>query len=207
MTLRNIPWLADASSVWEESLERFEREPARHVWMAFALYREREALPEPLRRRAASSWRHVRTATGGRLGREGALALMATSMLEQLTEPEQHELVALAAASLPRWRHYSLEALALAGERHQRFGLWAQALDALLAMMGSQDVQEEERVRAALLALRRVSALATARPERAVYLERLASAVARPPFNQYVDLRRELRRLGLALPTATGGSP
>lgn len=206
MTLRNIPWLADASTVWEESLKRFEHEPARHVWMAFALYREHEALPEALRQQAATSWRRVRKATGGRLGEEGALALMAIAVLQHLQETEHHELIALAQPSRPDFRHYVLEALALAGERHQLFSIWSEALEALLEMMAAQHLKEEDRVRAALLALRRASALASTRTERAVYLGRLAAALAQPPFNQYVDLRRELRRLGLALPSETGGA-
>jgi hypothetical protein len=206
MTLRNIPWLAEAPEpIWLESLQRLEQEPARHVWIAFALYREREALSEALRDRAAAAWRHVCADTQGQLGQEGALALMAVSVLDQLSESEERELVAIAEASVPSWRHYNLEALALAADRHQRPVLFSEALEALLDMMSDATLPTDERLRAALITLRRTSSLPVARPERVAFLMRLVAATSGPPFNQYVELRRELRRLGLLPHSQPGG--
>jgi hypothetical protein len=205
MTYRSISWLAAAPDVWEESLQCFEQSPARYRWVASALYSEREALNEPLRNHAANSWRYVRQTQAHALGNHETLPLMAAAVLDRLSAEEERGLVAMTGALAPDVRHYVLEALALAAERYSRPELWREALEALAHMLEDERLETPERLRAALLVLRRVSALPSARPERAAYLRRLTALVASPPFSQSVGLRRELRKLGVALPHDTGG--
>ena len=205
MTYHNISWLAETPDVWEESLRCFEQHPMRYRWLASALYGEREALSEPLRKRAASAWRYVRQTPARGLSGNEALPLMAAAVLDRLSAEEERELVAMTEELAPDLRHYVLEALALAAERYSRPELWREALEALLGMLGDEHLETPERTRAALLVLRRVSALPSARLERALYLQRITALVALPPFSLSVGLRRELRKLGVALPHDTGG--
>jgi hypothetical protein len=71
------------------------------------------------------------------------------------------------------------------------------AMDRLLKMAGEAQVDTQERLKAALLALRRVSARSPDHPDRPPYLHKLAALISRPPFSQSVAFRRELRRLGV----------
>jgi hypothetical protein len=196
MTHHRIAWLGQASSeVQRECLGLFEEDPIRHEWVAFAVYSEGEQLDPELRREVPSLWNRVVRATGGRVGSKGALALMAVGVLERFSD-EETRVAELVREAEPIWRHRGFEALAEAAEKLGRSTPWRLALDGLLAMCEDESLNVQERQRAALLALRRVSA--TTRFERTEYLQHMASLASRAPFSQNVALRRELRRLGLS---------
>ncbi|HSP81446.1 MAG TPA: hypothetical protein VLQ93_23210 [Myxococcaceae bacterium] len=206
MTRQSIGWLRQVSDdVRQECLRRFEQHPAQHEWVAFAFYTEGHELEPAARATAAASWRRVVQSTGGRLGTQGALALMGTGVLEQLSDEEARQLASLARPAEPKWRHRVFEVLAEASERHGFLEPWRAALDGLLDMCADEVLDAQERLKAALLALRRASA--SSRPERSEYLQRLATLASRPPFSQNVALRRELRRLGLSPAPDSKGEP
>ncbi|KFA93008.1 hypothetical protein [Archangium violaceum] len=191
-----ISWLARVSArVLEECLELFQHQPPRHDWLALAVFAEGQELGPGARARVAEVWRGVLQATGGSLGQRGELTLMAIGVLDQLSEEESEGVAALVRFAAPDWRHRDLEALAEAAEKQGRVTPWRASMEGLLSMCADKSVDTENRLRAALLALRRASS--SSLPERAGYLQRLASLGARAPFIQNVALRRELRRLGL----------
>lgn len=206
MTDQRIGWMQEApAEVVEECLDLFLRMPSRHAWVAFALYAEGSKLPSPLRQRAADVWKSILAQPDS--GEEGALKKellghavlthMAAGVLEGLSDAEALQAVELASAASPEWRHRPLEGLAEAAERLGRDGPWRAAVDRLLEMAGEARLETQERLKAALLAMRRVSAKAPDHPDRPPYLRKLAALVAQPPFSQSVAFRRELRRLGV----------
>lgn len=197
MSNHRIAWLLHASpEARQECLRLFVQKPERHEWLAFALYNEGRELDATTRAEAAKSWREAVQVTQGHLGSQGALALMAAGLLDQLSTEEALHAALLAQRAAPDWRHRTLEALAEAAEKQDLSPPWAAALDGLLRMCEDEGLEAQERMKAALLALRQASA--TRRPERTEYLQRLANVAFLPPFNQNVALRRELRRLGLS---------
>jgi hypothetical protein len=197
MTHHRIAWLrASPPEVRQECLQRFERNPSHHEWVAFAFYAEGHELDDASRGQAAESWQRVVESTGGRVGTQGALALMAAGVLDQLAGEEPRRIIPLAMQAAPIWRHRALDALAEAADRHALAEPWCAALECLLEMSADEGLEAQERLKAALITLRRASA--SSQPERAGFLQRLASLASRPPFSQNVALRRELRRLGLS---------
>ncbi|HYO52422.1 hypothetical protein [Archangium sp.] len=192
-----ISWLAKVSpEVQRECLEMFRQQPHRHDWLALAVFSEGQELAPEARARVAEAWRSVFQATQGRLGQRGELALMAIGVLDQLSGEESERVPGLVRSAAPDWRHREFEALVEAAEKHGLAAPWRAAMDGLLEMCADESVDTESRLRAALLAMRRASS--SSRPERAEYLQRLASLGSHAPFNQNVALRRELRRLGLS---------
>ena len=197
MSNHRIAWLLHASpEARNECLRLFVQKPERHEWLAFALYNEGRDLDVTTRAKAAECWREAVQLTQGYLGSQGALTLMAAGLLDQLSTEEALHAALMAQQAAPDWRHRTLEALAEAAEKQDLFPPWAAALDGLLRMCEDERLEVQERMKAALLALRQASA--THRPERTEYLQRLANVAFQPPFNQNVALRRELRRLGLS---------
>ena len=200
-----ISWLAKASpEVQKECLELFQQQPQRHDWLALAVFSEGQELALEARDWVADAWRSVLEATQGSLGHRGELALMAIGVLDRLSGEESEQVSGLVRSSAPDWRHRDFEALVEAAEKHGLAAPWRAAMDGLLEMCADEAVDTDDRLRAALLAMRRASS--SSRPERAEYLQRLASLGAQAPFNQNVALRRELRRLGLSsAPESKGG--
>jgi hypothetical protein len=197
MSHHRIAWLMHASpEARHESLRLFAQAPARYEWVAFAVYNEGQELDAATRAEAADCWRRASQATGGSEGLHRALALMAAGVLDQLQAEEAQRAVLQAQRTSPDWRHRTLEALAEVAEKQNLSMPWTAALEGLLAMCEDESLDSQERLKAALLALRQ--ATATRRPERASTLQRLADVATHPPFNQNVALRRELRRLGLS---------
>jgi hypothetical protein len=214
MTELRIGWLQYMpNEVMQECLDLFEQQPLRHPWVAFALYTEGARLPQPVRERAAGAWREVLKRMQPKEPEHRDLFFnagpthMAAGVLDQLTEAEVLQAVQLAQAALPEWRHRALEGLAEAAEKLKRDEAWHRAVDGLMDMLGQERLLEdpkrndEERMKAALLALRRISARPLTHPDRPVYLQRLAAVASRPPFNQNYNLRLELRRLGVSSAT------
>jgi hypothetical protein len=197
MTHHRISWLSQAPpEVLRECLGLFEEDPVRYEWVAFAIYTEGEQLDVGVRAEVPFVWERVVRATRGSLGSKGALALMAVGVLDRLVGEGERRVASLAQEAEPVWRHRALEALAEAAEKHGRSESWRAALDGLLEMCTDELLDVQERLRAALLAMRRASV--SSRPERGEYLQRLATIGSRTPFSQNVALRRELRRLGLS---------
>ena len=204
MTHHRIAWLRHVPiEASEESLRLFGQAPRTHEWVAFAVYTEGPELAPEEREVAARSWRAVVGAAREQLKNPAALPLMAAGILDQLSPDDTSLLPVLIRAADVEWRHQALEALAVAAERWQRSEVWGEALNGLLGMADNEQLDARERLKATLLALRRLSA--SSRSERFDYLHRLATTAARPPFNQNVALRRELRRLGVASPDPRGG--
>jgi len=197
MSRHRIAWLMHAEpEARRESLRLFAQAPARYEWVAFAVYNEGQELDAGTRAEAANSWRGVSQAHGGSEGFHGSFALLAAGVLDQLSTEEAQRAVLQAQRARADWRHRTLEALAEAAEKHGLSAPWTAALQGLLAMCEDESLEPQERLKAALLALRQASA--TRWPERAGLLQRLADVASRPPFIQNVALRRELRRLGLS---------
>lgn len=192
-----ISWLAKVSSeVQRECLELFRQQPLRHAWLALAVFSEGQELEPEARTWVAEAWRSVLQTTRGGLGQRGELALMAIGVLEQLSAEESERVTELVRSAALDWRHRDFEALVEAAEKHGLAAPWRAGMDGLLEMCADESVDTENRLRAALLAMRRASL--SSRPERGEYLQRLASVGSRAPFNQNVALRRELRRLGFS---------
>jgi hypothetical protein len=197
MSHHRIAWLKEASpDARRECLHRFAQKPVRYAWMAFAVYTEGRELDAGTRAEVADSWRQAVQVMAERADSQGALGLMAAGVLDQLSPEEALRAVLLAGKAAPEWRHRTLEALAESAEQQGLSALWGAALEGLLAMCEDARLEAQERLKAALLALRQASA--TRRPERAAYLQRLADVAPFPPFSQNVALRRELRRLGVS---------
>jgi hypothetical protein len=205
MTDQRIGWMQEApDEVINECLDLFGRSPSRHAWVAFALYAEGAKIPVALRQRAVDVWRGVITQVDTSeadlkeklLGPAG-LTHMAAGVLEGLSDAEAVRAIELASAARPEWRHRSLGGLAEAAERLDREGPWRVAVDGLLEMAGEARLETQERLKAALVAMRRVSTKSPNHPDRPSYLQKLAALVSQPPFNQNVAFRRELRRLGV----------
>ncbi|HVG59968.1 MAG TPA: hypothetical protein VNA24_15535, partial [Hyalangium sp.] len=206
MTDQRLGWMHEApAEIIQECLDLFAQSPSRHAWVAFALYAEGAKLEEPLRQRAVEVWRNVvaqvTPADDGTQKEEllehASLTHMAAGVLAGLSDEEVLRAIELASAASPEWRHRSWEGLADAAERLGREGPWRMAMDRLLKMASEAQIDTQERLKAALLALRRVSARSPDHPDRPPYLHKLAALVARPPFSQSVAFRRELRRLGV----------
>lgn len=196
MTHQRISWLEHAcAEAQRECLSLFEEDPTRYEWVAFAIYAEGPQLASDFRRDILPVWSRVVSATKEQLGAQGALALMAVGILDQLPDEDAQRVAALARDAKPNWRHRAFEALAEMAEKHRRPEPWRAAMDELWTMCMDEDLDSQERLRAALLMLRRASA--STWTERTEFLQRLASLVHRAPFDQNVPLRRELRRLGM----------
>ena len=129
---------------------------------------------------------------------KAGLTHMAAGVLDRLSDAEAQEAVDLARHARADWRHRVLEGLGEAAERLRRDVAWHAAVDGLLEVIHQDTLDAQERVRAALLALRRVSSRPLGHPDRATYLQKLADVASRPPFQQNIALKRELRRLGVS---------
>jgi len=202
LSILRAGWLTTIhDAVLDESLELFQQEPARYFWIALALYSEGALLRSPLRERAAQALRQVLTGPENSsippasewLGIAGPLHLGA-GVLDQLEDDEVPRLITLARQARPDWRYRALEGLAESAERLQRDETWRLALDGLLEFLPQTEIDPQERIRAALVAVRRILARPPSHPDRGAYLERLGALAARPPFDQVVALRRDLRR-------------
>jgi hypothetical protein len=123
---------------------------------------------------------------------------MAVGVLDQLTDEEARRALDLAQIAAPEFRARSLDALAAAADRVQRAPLWREAMELLVQRVEQLEADKQERLQAALLALRRASS--GPRAERGPLLSRLAAALSGPPFTENPSLRQELRRLKLARP-------
>lgn len=206
MTELNIAWMeACREAVQLETLQRFDTEPQRYAWVARAIFREGSRLTDAARERAASVLRRLLVDPAAPLGGHW-LGTMAVGLLSDLSD-EEVQRAAQSAQSAQNgeksWRAFILDAIAGAAESLERTAVWTYAVEQLLSLMQDTSVSKQDRLNAALFALRRASASRFAGRE--ALLGRLAQVAAAPPFSEHVGLRRELRRLGLPLPSMGAG--
>jgi hypothetical protein len=206
MTELNIAWMeASPEPVQLETLRRFDAEPQRYAWVARAIFREGSRLTPAARERATSTLRRLLDDPAAPL-RGHWLGTMAAGLLSELSDDEVKRAVQSAQSAQngeESWRAFILDAIAGAAEP-ERSTVWIYAVEQLLSLMQDTSTSKQDRLNAALFALRRASASRFAGRE--ALLTRLAQAAAAPPFSEHLGLRRELKRLGLPLPsTAAGG--
>lgn len=203
MTELNIAWMeASGEDVQLETLRRLDSEPQRHAWVARAVFREGSRLTPAARERATSTLRRFLGDPAAPLAGHW-LGTMAAGLLSDLADGEVQSAVQRA-RNTEGWRTFILDAIAGAAEPLERSTVWTYAVEQLLSLMQDTNISKQDRLNAALFALRRVSASRFV--GRDALLARLAQVAAAPPFSEHLGLRRELRRLGLPVSsTAAGG--
>lgn len=207
MTELKIAWMEAAGEDAQiETLQRFDAAPERYEWVTRAVFREGARLTPSARSRATSALRRLLSEPAAPLGKH-LLGTMAVGLLSDLSDEDVQHAVQTengAQNTEESWTAFILDALAGAAEPLGRSAVWTFALEQLLSLMQDAHIRPGDRLNAALFALRRASA---SRFEgRDFLLSRLAQAAVVPPFTEHLGLRRELRRLGLPLPsTAAGG--
>lgn len=189
-------WLADArEAVQDESLALLETSPAEHHWLIEALYQERARLSPPLRERALRCSRGLVPGARALSVPAYSRALLGMTVLDLLSEPaEQQQLLALCEAAEGSFPPYLLDQLGQRADEVQVSYAWELALAALLRSAQDLQAPEENRVLAAVFAVRRLSASPPAR--RKARLPIWLQLCKQPPFADVVELQRELRRLG-----------
>ncbi|HZF56825.1 MAG TPA: hypothetical protein VE093_49760 [Polyangiaceae bacterium] len=206
MTELNIAWMGAAGDDAQvETLLRFDAEPRRYEWVTRAVFREGARLTPTARKQATSTLRRLLREPAAPLGTH-FLGTMTAGLLPDLSDEEVQRAVQSEnwTQNAEDWRAFILDAIAGAAEPLGRSAVWTFALEQLLSLTQDTSASPKDRLNAALFALRRASA---ARFEgRDSLLSRLAQVAAAPPFTEHLGLRRELRRLGLSVPsTAAGG--
>jgi hypothetical protein len=179
----SIGWWAKAPpSVVGEVLDDFTQHPARRVWIAEAIYRERTGLGSERLDQVLAAWR----ATEG--DPPQALAILAAAVAPLLVDDEVPRALEQAHASIPTWQPWLLAALA---------GGQKAALPGGVAMLMDLLGHSEDRVRldSAVTVARLV---AGDEGLRKAHLGALREVFKDRFFKQNSHFQRELTRLGLA---------
>lgn len=185
----DVGWLGrvDPSAV-RDTLGRLEANPTRFAWVAEALFKQRQSISEAITAHGAQVWR---TLTEQEDISHQTRVLLAVGVLGALEPDEQLIVVKEASTAEADWRPWLLGAVA---EHSEHEIVRATALDLLLVTMADVTLEAGARLNAALVALRRISALEG--KARTPWQERFMQRVNAPPHRGHVGLARELIRLG-----------
>jgi hypothetical protein len=202
LTINAISWFTDLPRpAQDETLTLLKSNPTRYNWFSFALYREVGDLSSTLREKCVDAWKAVADAIDEKftVEQEYGIILLGTALIPEFDVVDRERLLAIVSRAPVDNMSRAYEKIASGADKVGNRDLWKRAMDSLMKMVEETgDVDPKDRLRAALLALRRLSATTTM--ERDAYLNRLAGLSGSSPFKDNIQLRRELRRLGVKLP-------
>lgn len=199
LTQWRVPWLGKLpSETVDECLRSLQTDPRFH-WLAHVYRTEGSQLDDAQQQLAHEVWRNLAEQPETR---HELLASMGIGLLTRLDERDRSVARDAIDGSPATWQPFLLDAWADAAFAVDRMDLAQPAFDGLLDLTRAPELTAEIRLNAALLLLRR-AAQARSTPEGMDILQQLAALAKQSPFRDHAGLLRELRRLGVASPSAS----